>query len=788
MAPGSMLWSILLYVMGANEANMRANAVKILSMSLLKDGELKLDLKQLQSFEKVKGFTAMACRLAKHTCDDGTLNSLVDLLILANAAGHSQLTPTPTPGGSRATSPFAGEADLKPSLTPPLPRPFPDIEEGDQKNMRQDGEGGVDTSSLVSDGSSSLLSIFWKGARATTEVDTALQMEEDMNVKQHKQTILPCGSGSRDTERLAIPEVLESIFMLLETALNSDQVSRCTNLLERTFAAHRPKGGEVLSPGVDNHDKLALSNLNAITQQRDHILWIYDCLNALTYRTNYTTNYDDATSATGATSMSESEFGERDVYKETMSIGDSEASFELYSAASSYGDRYRSTIGDSNRRFTDPLFNLTKALIRIDLMSKSPSSSLAGVFQIPLPEGRDIQLTILFDVLDCIDEQPFDDSSMAPVIIRNFEVFLESVLEKVDATLDISVRVIEVINSLNYRAAPDIRASLKDSSLGDLKNQYISRCFADLNESLLNRIDALKFVASSLESYLVSADAKLFNGTQVSLLLFELFVDVTALIVTRKNDPLIQEAQIVMCKLIREASDVSSEARKCIGGLLVAGTGSVDDEPAQMPKFAPLFMGKRYESIMANSPVAASQSSWFSWSSALDEQGETSIVSTEETSVSSTALTNHGGDELEGSMTDYLARFNDDSEAELRNQLTDVVASKATTVHRFVDKMEERRLMRLSKFSNQLQEKMKVGRTKRQRATKATADRIRVVTAQFTGSFETEVRQRLDAVRRRYETGRDRVKEAKGDSSPSKYEETTGKSNQTSFLDIFDNN
>jgi hypothetical protein len=455
-----------------------------------------------------------------------------------------------------------------------------------------------------------------------------------------------------------------------------------------------------------------------------------------------------------------------------MSIADSEASIE-YSAASSYGDRHRINVGDMVRRSTDPLYNLLKSLARLDLLSKNPPTSLSGVFLIPLPEGREIQLTMIYDVLDCIDEQSFCDPLVAPLLIRNFEAFLEGILDKVDFPLELSVRVVEVVNSLNYRASPDIRTSLKESALGDMKNVFISRCFLDQNALVLSRVEALKSLESSLENFLSSTDTKALSATHITLLMLELFVDVTTSLEARRSDPYVKEAQVSVCKAIRVAADASAESRKCISKVLSsarappASDSSLNQASPILP-LSPLLLGKKSLDTMAMpaSVAAPSQSSWFIWASSAEEPKTTADAGAVHVwDAGDPVITMHvaadGDHEVAiGEIRGILERFNGSEGRLLREMLRDTVASEATLAHRQVEKVEERWTMRLSKWTNNLQEKMKLGRSKRQRATKATVDRIRTTMDQLTSGFEAELRQRLDALLRRFEKGQEKVKGA----------------------------
>ena len=729
VAPRNTHWYVLLHLMSASDHSIRANAVKLLRASLM-TGTGHSDPKHVQAFEKIRGFAAMASRLARYSCDDMILRSLDELLLLSSKEMGVPRTPIRTPESSRPTTPVI----LKHRDDGVVP-PFPDLEVG-IKSARSIANPPK-TDSQPSETPSSLMSMFtWRAKMPTASVAQEVVKEEGMQKMQEPESVF------------GIPQVLESIFMLLETATSSEQVFKATALLEWSFAAC-----PILDDEECNADLVEYKNVMAVRKQKDHVMWIYDCILALSCRYSESSTIDDSTNPYGGANLSGSEASERDRPLDVMSVGESETSYG-YSAAtmSSYGDRHRSHGEPVVRRYTDPLFHLLKLMLRIDLLSKNTTASLGSVFRIPLPEGRDIQLTIIFDVLDCIDEHQFDDASRAIVVIRNFESFLENVLDKVEVPMELAVRVVEVISSLNYRVRPDMRVSLQDSSLGDIKNAFMSRCFTDQAEMLLSRVDALKSTKSSLESFLSSTGTRLLSGSHVALILLEMFVDCTATEECRENDLLITEGQISLLSYIRAAANASVDVRKTISKLLIS-----QGKTGELICMAPLLLGEDHSKAitdMVSASNAQSSSSWFAWStsSSGDMQGNSNggALESNHTDDATAAFGQTGKVDYES----FLRWFKSEEQAHIRKAFTASVLSETTDVHRFIEKMDERRTMRLSKLINALQERMKVERTQRQRSMRTIADKIRASVNQFESNFHSDLKLRLGGLVTRVESGR----------------------------------
>ena len=230
-------------------------------------------------------------------------------------------------------------------------------------------------------------------------------------------------------------------------------------------------------------------------------------------------------------------------------------------------------------RFSNSLLALVQAVMRIDMVRK-PSSSrkLYDILKLPAPEAREQQLAILLDLLQSVNyyQQYTHDYNTSMNLLRNLSAFLEKVLMKCEISLEFCIKTVHTLDSLVYRAPPDVRNKVKDTLLPEVRNTYVTYCLVQRAESVWSRITALAEIHSSVLNLILSGETRSLYDHHVFLLLLELLLQASALNIeddemaldfsncrSEENCQLNFERQVAVVVLVQNCCLASPECRRC---------------------------------------------------------------------------------------------------------------------------------------------------------------------------------------------------------------------------------
>jgi hypothetical protein len=334
-------------------------------------------------------------------------------------------------------------------------------------------------------------------------------------------------------EVIVLPQILQSILSVLQNENSSERVLFAMNAIESSLTPLTVCNGS----GHDTIDQESFErcarNAEVLYGQKEWLLWVCDCL--LCYQRRFSQgNLHDVTSGSGSHLEYESASG--------LESGDDSCDGSSHHTSSRNANRilspvpglgpFSSSVASCHLttldKFNDPLLNTIQAAFVFDIPQKpSTTRKIFDIFRLPVPEARDIQILVLFDLVELFEKQSLSVVSMEPTttlnLMKNMSTLLDQVLEKSEITLEFCVRAIHAMNSLIYHAPQDIRLKIKDTLLFDVKHAYVMRCLVDRQEDIWERVSCLSSIHSSIID-LISTGIP--NRTLQDHNLFVLFLDI----------------------------------------------------------------------------------------------------------------------------------------------------------------------------------------------------------------------------------------------------------------------
>lgn len=364
-------------------------------------------------------------------------------------------------------------------------------------------------------------------------------------------------------ETIVLPQLLQAILKILENEPRPDRVEAAVWSIEQALCppsssaprpphSHlpplRPQGERQGDGGAGTRAsrereaaEAAAStlshNMDVLTGEKspEWLLWIYHCLEAFKRRDAQELLQDGGG---GFLSMSEGGSGVESG-EDLVEMDDSQHSqHSLHrrprptSSSPLSVQQQRGHTHSLLTRYSDSLLALVQAVMRIDMVRK-PSSSrkLYDILSLPAPEAREQQLAILLDLLQSVNhyQQSNHDYNTCMNLLRNLSAFLEKVLMKCEISLEFCVKAVHTLDSLVYRAPPDVRNKVKDTLLPEVRNTYVTYCLVQRAESVWPRITALAEIHSSVLNLVLSGETRSLYDHHVFLLLLELLLQASAL-------------------------------------------------------------------------------------------------------------------------------------------------------------------------------------------------------------------------------------------------------------------
>ena len=383
-------------------------------------------------------------------------------------------------------------------------------------------------------------------------------------------------------EQVHLPQVLQSLVQVLGTGVSVENLRRSMSALEDCINTEwRNESGR-----STQGSRLAQRNAALLTEHRDWITWICNCVLSLRRRIGEDVELFHDAAAAGAASLSESESLDFDHSGTEGYDGGYDSAgigYKMSHVGSSVRDPSYATQTDYLiSQFCDPLFNFIQSLLVIDFRGKTNSTrKYMDVFYLPLPEAKSVQTMILFDVLELMYRQNLDIVEDTLCIFRNLSTFLEQALEKTEVPLDFCVKAIHAINYLSYHAPVTVRSRLKDTMLPEIRSVYVCKCLMEKSEDIFARIASVSEIHTSVGNLICCNDSKVLHSHQIMLLLLGMFVEIidesegchtvyetATMDHERKKEydkyKLLQEFQLAILVVIRNCSSASSDMRKLL--------------------------------------------------------------------------------------------------------------------------------------------------------------------------------------------------------------------------------
>jgi hypothetical protein len=185
--------------------------------------------------------------------------------------------------------------------------------------------------------------------------------------------------------------------------------------------------------------------------------------------------------------------------------------------------------------FTSPILDLIKTTM-ILAMEQKPSVAqkyLSEVFRLPVPDANEVQVDLIFDILDAIDSSSLRPTEATFNLLKNFNFFLEQIIEKLDMGIDICARVLQTIQAIGYRAPPEIRSRIKEIGLQETRNTFVCSCLieysglVDRDKENYDRVALWIEVQPSLYAYLSASESKQLSDNQVIFIILGIFMEFT---------------------------------------------------------------------------------------------------------------------------------------------------------------------------------------------------------------------------------------------------------------------
>ena len=364
---------------------------------------------------------------------------------------------------------------------------------------------------------------------------------------------------------LVLPQALYSLMKVLQTSQRSDVVTKACGSLERALLLSI--GGEI---------KVNLRNLETLISQKDWLIWMCNCIIFL--RKKIRSNASVLNSYA------------HDQFSDSESIGDYKSESGMESEDSR--ERSRGTADPKavvEEHFTSPILDLIKTIMILVMEEKSTIANkcLSEVFRLPAPDANEVQSDLIFDILDAIDSCTLRPTEATFNLLKNFNSFLEQIIEKVDMGIDICARVLQTIQAIGYRAPPDIRSRIKEIGLHETRNVFVCSCLieysglVDRDKENYDRVALWIEVQPSLYAYLSASESKQLNDNQVIVIILGIFMECiedfdSISQVNPQESPdidvsvLLERLQVILTVLealiaiIQGCASVSSECNKCL--------------------------------------------------------------------------------------------------------------------------------------------------------------------------------------------------------------------------------
>jgi len=352
---------------------------------------------------------------------------------------------------------------------------------------------------------------------------------------------------------MEVPQALEALFCVLENSRSAEQVTGTLKVLEQSVS--------VTSVVSSVHQELSqatnvlhLRNAENFFAQKDWLVWLCDLLVLFARQAMHAEDHEGSASVF---SLSESESitgaGQQGYYgggnyDHDASGDDSESNSiagDYFTEDPNTGQRsgYKGSVGSGESlsgrvtawqqqlidQYCAPIYNLIRKLMLQDMTANKPGSARRWneIFRLSLPELNSIQERLLTDLVGSMQNltEFCDDANATLNLLKNLAALLEQALEKVDLSLQFSVKVVQAIHSLSYKCAPEVRSRIKETGLPDIRKSFVVRCLLDNSQDYYNKVAAISEISSPLMGYITSTDTKPISDVNVAMIVLGMLVE-----------------------------------------------------------------------------------------------------------------------------------------------------------------------------------------------------------------------------------------------------------------------
>ena len=273
---GSVLWCLIMELVSLSNNNIRNRALQMLRLAVTTPTR-KLDLKQLQAFERVNGFVYIADRLAAYPWDPLTLELLLDLLFWRVKKGSADMACAESDSARSIRSPSVSEESEDEDRV---------LSKGDPNDLELRANENEDSGGFFTmfgwkkvrriDNPNALSSPVSPRQRDGASLEQT-QMSPDTIVKGLKEAEVTVTSHYEKPliEKIHIPQILPSIFAMLQSSTNSSQVIVSLSPIESAISKRKSAHGVDLQlPEL----LLVDQNIAAFSSNKDWLHWICKAL------------------------------------------------------------------------------------------------------------------------------------------------------------------------------------------------------------------------------------------------------------------------------------------------------------------------------------------------------------------------------------------------------------------------------------------------------------------------------------------------------------------------------
>ena len=128
-----------------------------------------------------------------------------------------------------------------------------------------------------------------------------------------------------------------------------------------------------------------------------------------------------------------------------------------------------------------------------------------------LPEMQDLQITILFDILEAFENSSTNDPEASFHLLKNLSLLLDTIQDKVNLPIDFYLKGIQTFNVLSYKSSTAVRLRIKETNLIEIRNVFVIKCLLEnleMSDDIYNKVLTVLNIHKLVDNLLASSDTK----------------------------------------------------------------------------------------------------------------------------------------------------------------------------------------------------------------------------------------------------------------------------------------